>query len=61
MVCLIYANLSTYASDKNYKISEVEGSRYLAYYNFENPYVAGDLKFRQALDTLVNKTYSESF
>ena len=58
---LPYANLSTYASDKNYKISEVEGSRYLAYYyNFENPYVADD-KFRQALDTLVDKkTYSES-
>lgn len=58
---LPYANLSSYKSDSNYKISEVEGSRYLGYYyNFDDPYVADD-KFRQALDTLVDKkTYSES-
>lgn len=58
---LPYANLSSYESNQDYKVSEVEGSRYLGYYyNFDNPYVADD-KFRQALDTLVDKeTYANS-
>lgn len=58
---LPYANLASYETNPHYKISKVEGSRYLSYYyNFENPYVADD-KFRQALDTLVDKeSYSNS-
>lgn len=58
---LPYANLTTFKSDNNYKISEVDGSRYVKFsFNLNRP--QGDnKKFRQALDTLVDKeTYTKS-
>lgn len=58
---LPYANLLTFKADNNYKVSEVDGSRYVKFsYNLNRPQGDNE-KFRQALDTLVDKeTYTKS-
>ncbi|MBS4749808.1 ABC transporter substrate-binding protein [Carnobacteriaceae bacterium zg-ZUI78] len=58
---IAYANLGSYRSNADYTISEVGGTRFVNFmYNFDKPLIA-DAKFRQALDTLVDKeTYTKS-
>ena len=54
-------NLASYRQKKGYRISEVDGSRYLSYvYNFRDPWMQ-DKTLRKALDLVIDrKTYSQS-
>ena len=54
-------NLASYRQKKGYRISEVDGSRYLSYvYNFRDPWVQ-DKTLRKAIDLVIDrKTYSQS-
>lgn len=54
-------NLASYRRKKGYRISEVDGSRYLSYvYNFRDPWMQ-DKMLRKAIDLVVDrKTYSQS-
>lgn len=54
-------NLASYRKKTGYRISEVDGSRYLSYvYNFRDPWMK-DKTLRKALDLVIDrKTYSQS-
>ena len=54
-------NLASYRQKKGYRISEVDGSRYLSYvYNFRDPWMQ-DKTLRKAIDLVIDrKTYSQS-
>lgn len=54
-------NLASYRKKIGYRISEVDGSRYLSYvYNFQDPWMK-DKTLRRAIDLLIDrKSYSQS-
>ena len=54
-------NLASYRQKKGYRISEVDGSRYLSYvYNFRDPWMQ-DKTLRKAIDLVIDrKNYSQS-